>query len=203
MSRFTITTCCVFSCNHDGAAVRPRVNAGGAIFCSKDNKALVVRGGWLTCGFSMACSRAQRPSVIARSPMRTRKEEPTAIPGELQTPGAMRGDVDISTCARVAGGTIGETVRASAAGLPLPLLLPTLLSIPGTPASCPSPDELRSSGGGESGAKLSILGVKTATPGGASPPPTVERRVSEGSAGLCASRFPSQDMNDAGMGVLF
>ena len=39
------TTCCVFSCSQDGAALRPKVNAGGAIFCSRSSRELAVRGG--------------------------------------------------------------------------------------------------------------------------------------------------------------
>ena len=67
----------------------------------RERRDVAVRGGWLTCGCSMPCSSAHRPSVMARSPMRTRKEEPADIDGELETPkdgfdtaGAMRGELD-------------------------------------------------------------------------------------------------------------
>jgi hypothetical protein len=114
----------------------------------------------------MPCSRAHRPSVIARSPMRTRNEEPTAIPRDFETPGAMRGEVERSACSRVGGGAMGEGTLAGAAGLPLPLPLPLPDLLPSSSkiASCPSPNESRSSGGGEGGAKLSILGASTASP---------------------------------------
>jgi hypothetical protein len=164
MSQLIDATCCVFSCIHDGAAVRPSVNAGGAIFCNRDRRELVVRGGWLTRGCSMPCSRAHSPSVIARSPMRTRNEEPAAMPRGCETPGAMRGEVERSTCSRVGGGETRERVCTNAATFPLPLPLPPRLSTARMMRCCPSSGESRCSGGGEGGAKLSMRGVSTAPP---------------------------------------
>ena len=43
--RVTSTTCCVFSCSQDGTVLRPKVNAGGDIFCRSSSRELAVRGG--------------------------------------------------------------------------------------------------------------------------------------------------------------
>ncbi len=160
-ARCDADTCCVLCCSQDGDEVRPSVRAGGAIFCSSDSRELAVSGGWLTCGCNMPCSNAHRPSVITRSPIRTRKEPP-AIPDELETPGAMRGDeVTISTCSCVLSCAACDAAAVPANCAPLPLPLP---ATPDAAISLLAPDASRLRGGGEGGAKLRTLGASAAPP---------------------------------------